>query len=335
MVMDVALDRFQSTDCSLELLNITLSDERNLTDLSSIARWNRTLTYLELGEVGVQNLDIKFASWVPFLRTLKLVDNSIRFLSDGVFYGLNHLEHLILKNNRLHVVPSNALKAFTRHRTLVSLDLSFNGIVGSIPGDAFAAVAFLRSLNMAGNRINLQEDWTAVLLNLTELYLINTYMHLAYAKSFPLPLQRLLLGVEGQDFFRMDIPICNLAKSLRELHLVNYQARETILANVIGKQCLHLYITDISGCFAHNNALHKEQFDIYLPRLVSLIMARSKINSLKQILFLRVPRLLVLDLSYNEIQVISMRPLPIDSPFSILEGNELISLSELQYFPTV
>ena len=83
-----------------------------------------------------------------------MTNQRIQFISNDTFAGLEHLEQLILAHNKLQTVPSHALEPFTKHATLKSLDLSYNGITGSLPEDAFVAVPFLTTLNMAGNMVN-------------------------------------------------------------------------------------------------------------------------------------------------------------------------------------
>ena len=137
----------------------------------------------------------------------------LRFISEDAFTGLGHLQQLIIANNVLKYVPSHAFEVFKKYANLQHLDLSYNGIAGSISEDAYAAVPFLTSLNMAGNMINLVLDWTNALVNLTYLNLENSYTTLFYASKFP-SLHTLLLGVPGKETWkRLDLrkPLCVLA----------------------------------------------------------------------------------------------------------------------------
>ena len=327
------LDQFKSTNCHLKFINLPSRTDLNVSSLRAFTRWNTTLSTLDLSIGSTASIQGPVFAWAPFLYKLDLSFNKIRSISDDAFTGLKHLEQLSLAKNRLLEVPSWALKVFTKYARLKHLDLSYNSITGSIPKDAFVAVPFLISLNLAGNwRIKFQPDWTTVLVNLTELNLEDSYPSVYYASYFP-SLRRLLLGIHEPVQFPSPLnvrkPLCDFATLITHITLFNFQPFEDdIVANVLGNECPYLTNLDISGTFSDNKAFHKSQLAINLTNLQTLSIAHNEITNIKQIIFMKTPQLKELDLSYNKIVALEMHHVPfLGSLQNVnLEGNLLVSL---------
>ncbi|XP_076163087.1 G-protein coupled receptor rickets isoform X2 [Ptiloglossa arizonensis] len=81
------------------------------------------------------------------LRVLDLASNQIASLLDEPFEGLRMLHDLLLSNNKLHVIPSDALTGLSK---LQVLDLESNYIEYIHP-DAFKETKHLEDLNLGNN----------------------------------------------------------------------------------------------------------------------------------------------------------------------------------------
>ena len=332
------LDGFESVECSLQTLSISLAKlmPSIVFNTRMYNRWNASLTSLSFDSGIVPNLHYgPIYSGLPHLKKLELTNQQIQFISNDTFAGLEHLEQLILAHNKLQTVPSHALEPFKKHATLKTLDLSYNGMTGSLPKDAFAAVPFLRTLNMAGNRVNLKPDWSSVLVNLTELNLEDSYASLYFANKFP-SLQNLFLGVQTlKPNFRLwpQIPLCTLARLISYLTFFNFIpcCDRIIVAKILGSECTFLQHLDMSGTFTNTKVFQEHQPEINLPKLEILLIARNEIVSITQIQFLKAPQLKELDISYNKLESIEKgNDFYLHNLISInLRGNKLTSLNGL------
>ncbi len=334
------LDDFKSTKCNLEslfLYNFPLDDMDNPFYFTK--RWNESLTSLSITYSRIVKIHGPVFHKTPLLRTLDLsYQDVLEHLSDDAFDGLSQLQELILSHNSFTDVPSNALKFFKKHKTLKKLDLSYNRIRGSIPIDAFAGVPSITHLNLAGNyKIDFKKDWTTTLINLTELNLKDTYVDMFLANKMP-ALKTLNLGVPSvsTDGLLIRDQLCFVAEKIEQAFIPNYSF--TIPINeILGDRCPALIELDLSGCLTFSVNYDIEQRNFQLPVLEKLNMARNKLQSLQEILFIKAPQLLDLDVSSNEIQTIENSVLPMLQRVTHLQlsGNKLVSLSGLLHLKSL
>ena len=332
-------DDFTSIKGQLKSLTLSNFDFGNSTvePFRFTERWNSTLKKLSFMVSLAKELPQPLFHWTPQLRILDVSYHFLlRSISDDAFYGLNYLQELILSHNSLLEVPTNALRIFTEYRTLRKIDLSYNKITGTIPADAFAAVPFITHLNFAGNdKISFRPDWTAVLVNLAELNLQDTFAYMFYAKTMP-SLTVINLGVPTGHVHDYDLRIpnkmCTIAPSIKQALIPNYPFI-TPVKEILGLQCPNLLELDISGCFTHSETYAIQQEPIELTILEQLNMARNKLQSLLDITFIKAPQLLYLDVSDNEIQTIDSTVLSMfmNITYLKLNRNKLVSLNGLQH----
>ncbi|XP_072037422.1 toll-like receptor 2 [Amphiura filiformis] len=298
-------------------------------------RWDSSLTKISISYSRFVGIHHALFQKIPLLRSLDLsYQGVLEILSDDAFYGLKYLEELILSHNSFTEVPSNAFKVFTRYKTLQKLDLSYNRISGTIPVDAFAGVPSLTYLNLAGNyKIDFRKDWTAPLVQLIELNLKDTYISMFYAPTMP-SLRIISLGVPtvSLDDLLIKNKLCNVASGLEQALIPNYSFMVPAV-DILGDHCPTLSELDISGCLTFSEQYAIQQKNMTLPRLEKLNVAHNKLRSLLDILFILAPGLLDLDVSYNEIQSIESRVLPILDRLTHLrlDGNKIISINGLQH----
>ena len=81
----------------------------DINSLQVLQKWNKSLEILYLRLGSLERIEDHTFIWIPNLLTLNLQKNDISYLAKYAFYGLNSLQQLILSDNLLTYVPSDAL----------------------------------------------------------------------------------------------------------------------------------------------------------------------------------------------------------------------------------
>ena len=163
----------KSLDSELQMLKILVdAPQYRLTNttLQKYAKWNASLTYLDISLSILNSIEDRAFVWFPELLILDLQGFvlPLTHIGDEAFYGLDRLEELYLARNHLNALPANAFKAFANSDSLRVLDLSYNCLNGAfLPGD-FSSVVSLTHLNLSHNPIYMLDDWMNTLTNLTD-----------------------------------------------------------------------------------------------------------------------------------------------------------------------
>ena len=334
------LESVHSPLYKLEMYNFpTMSDLSvvNTTTLQVLQKWNKSLTHLTLLFIVLQQIDDYSFIWTPNLATLDLAQNKINHLAKHAFCRLRYLQKLLLNRNRLSEVPSEALQVFRKPATLQYLDLSQNGIL-NIPEDAFSALSSsLTYLNIEDKHTDrglTYTEWMNLLQKLNYISLkgsaygnIVVYVHnsLLSLKHFQInEVLNLLFAQKLCSFFpNLEVAI------ISDATIVSFPSALAL------HKCSHLIHLDLSGSVENIDSLALDNLNISIPTLNKLIMARNQVISINQILFLKTPKLTMLDLSHNAITSIdpgiAMAYPNLEN--LLIDDNYLESLAGLQGLP--
>ena len=330
------LESIHSPLYHLELLKFTFDlPVVNTTTLQVLQKWNTSLTHLTLFFLILQQIDDYSFIWTPNLTTLDLAQNEIHYLAKHAFYGLGSLKRLLLNENYLSEVPSEALQVFKKSATLQYLDLSIN-MFSNIPDEAFSALSssltYLKAEVHQTSYANVK--WISVLQKLNRISLkCSEYKSIYVGLNTPL-LSLEHLRINGGFRLRFRLPLCSSFPNLEEAIISNAEIANFPSALALHK-CSHLIHLDLSGSIDNIDSLDLDNPNISIPTLNKLIMAKNQVTSINQIIFLKAPMLTTLDLSHNLITSIdpgiAMAYPNLEN--LLIDDNGLESLAGLQGLP--
>ena len=241
------------------------------------------------------------------------MNNKINYLSKNSFHGLKSLQILLLRHNLLSTVPSKALEAFTNCALFHHLDLSSNRINGKIENNAFAAVSSsLTYLNLKDNNLGSIRPtiWLNFFQKLDYLFLgdQNKYRGMEYVFiALQSPLQTLHtfeVNTVNKLFFKNQL--CSVFPNL-EMATFSDAPISEFPSSLALHMCSTLKELDLSGSIDNINSVDLELAVVNISSLHTLKMAKNKLTSVKQILFIKAPKLTTLDLSGNQIEEIDTK----------------------------
>ena len=274
----------------------------NVTTLQVLQKWNASLTHLVLYFATLQQIDDYSFVWTPNLISLDLSENEINHLTKHAFYGLKSLQKLLLNENHLSEVPSEALEVFRKYATLQYLDLSSNRIT-NIPQDAFSAVSSsLIYLNVETqySRTRTYVEWINLFQTLNHISLKGGYGYITVRVDTPLrSLEHFQIDEVRNLYFTP--PLCSVFPALKTA--IIHALIRRFLSDLALHKCSHLYHLDLSGSLGNIASLDLDKLSINISTLNTLKMARNQMTSIKQVIFLKAPMLETLNLSYNSNQI--------------------------------
>nr|XP_023696336.1 leucine-rich repeat-containing G-protein coupled receptor 5-like [Paramormyrops kingsleyae] len=322
---DGALLRVDCADLGLADLPANLSVFTSYLDLSM-----NSLTLLRAGALG----------HLRFLEELRLAGNDLNHIPAGAFSGLVSLKVLMLQNNQLWQVPSESLRPLRNLQSL-RLDAnriisvppsSFDGLLSlrhlwlddnaltEVPVPALAGLSSLQAMTLALNRVSHIPDGAfANLSSLVVLHLHNNRIHTLGKKCFD-GLQNLeTLDLNYNSL--VDFPVAVKAlTNLKELAFHSNNIRSIPEQAFVGNPSLltiYFYNNPIQSIgksafqllpelrtLSLNGATEITEFPDLTGTmsLESLTITGARISSLPSTLCNQLPKLKVLDLSYNLIQ---------------------------------
>lgn len=297
--------------------------------LQSLSHMNSTLTDLTLSGCTLQIHNGMFV-WMPQLETLTLLYLCITNLPDYAFLELDQLENLTLANNQFDHVPSNALQVFNKPATLTLMNLNDNHI-SNIDKDDFRAVPSLKFLYLERNHL-----WNLDFANQLP-DLITLSVTVTDTGSNLTPIQSLhnvaLAPVSANVLITpFHTVLCKLGPNLQRVILTKFtKFRLQILSEILGNSCPHLQELDISDCLQANTI----QTKIILPSLQKLHASHNNLAFISHLGFIASTKLNYLDLSENEIELITSEDIPFlqHLQYLNLNRNNLISLDFIQNLP--
>ena len=339
---------FPYFDSSLKSLQTKIYlDKKRLTNVSlhRMAKWKSSLTHLNIQLSGINGIEgYAFVEFIN-LRVLNINGEkyALQFISDNAFYGLKYLEELYLSRNKINKLPTKAFKAFMSTGSLRLLDLSYNGLTGYFPDDAFTSISSLTHLNFSHNPIAIVGAWLHKLTNLKDLKFsyetIYKYGPNFSYRTISLPsLERFYLDHPADErvFFHFrSVFWAEKMPNLQQLHMA-----ECNIYNIKMIENLRdLEYFDGSGSFAamHNFGALWGQF-IRMSNLTNLLLASNNLYSITEMRFNEsTPHLQVLNLRQNH-----LRSMNEGSFYSLknlqnldLTDNQLLSLDGLQHFTKI
>ena len=279
--------------------------------------------------------------WTPNLIKLILYMTELETLAKYSFRGLNFVERLNLSNSKLTAVPYGALNVIRKFAPLMFLDLSSNSISSSIPENAFAGLTSLSYLNLENNYSfsitkYIYTPWLNLLQNLN--HLIMGFGGVGGGITIDLPFHLLslqILEIRNTDLISLESNISLTFPNLRFFVTSNIEITEIgKLHHLALHECSFLTKLDLSGSTIGSiNATDLKNTNISIPSLQDLTLAKSKLTSIGQVLFIKAPNLAYLNVSDNQIITIDST---IAHAFKHLihlgiDGNDLVSLSGLEH----
>nr|4BSR_A Chain A, Leucine-rich Repeat-containing G-protein Coupled Receptor 5 [Homo sapiens]4BSR_B Chain B, Leucine-rich Repeat-containing G-protein Coupled Receptor 5 [Homo sapiens]4BSS_A Chain A, Leucine-rich Repeat-containing G-protein Coupled Receptor 5 [Homo sapiens]4BSS_B Chain B, Leucine-rich Repeat-containing G-protein Coupled Receptor 5 [Homo sapiens]4BSS_E Chain E, Leucine-rich Repeat-containing G-protein Coupled Receptor 5 [Homo sapiens]4BSS_F Chain F, Leucine-rich Repeat-containing G-pro len=294
-------------------------------------------SYLDLSMNNISQLLPNPLPSLRFLEELRLAGNALTYIPKGAFTGLYSLKVLMLQNNQLRHVPTEALQNL---RSLQSLRLDANHIsyvppscfsglhslrhlwlddnaLTEIPVQAFRSLSALQAMTLALNKIHHIPDYAfGNLSSLVVLHLHNNRIHSLGKKCFDglHSLETLDLNYNNLDEFPTAI---RTLSNLKELGFHSNNIRSIPEKAFVGNPSLitiHFYDNPIQfvgrSAFQHlpelrtltlNGASQITEFPDLTgtANLESLTLTGAQISSLPQTVCNQLPNLQVLDLSYN------------------------------------
>ena len=273
--------------------------------------WNvrEFLINLALTLPALRQIENDAFMWTPNVINLILYKTALETLAKYSFRGLNVLEKLDLSNNKLTAVPYGALIVIGKFAPLMYLDLSSNSISSSIPENAFAGLTSLSYLNLENNYSfsitrYIYTPWLNLLQNLN--HLIIGFGGLVGGVTIDLPFHLLslqILEIRNTDLISLESNICLTFPNLRFFVTSNIEITKIgKLHHLALHECSFLTKLDLSGSTLGSiNATDLKNTNISIPSLQDLTLAKSKLTSIGQVLFIKAPNLAYLNVSDNQI----------------------------------
>ena len=270
--------------------------------------------------------------WLPNLIIL-ILWGQIETIPKQSFRGLTALQSIDLRDNRLTALPSDALNNIDKSTSLQYLDLSSNSI-SAIEEDAFAAVSSLTYLNLENNKmedgVHIFIKWLHLLQNLKHLFFGSTPSRYGpFVKiELSIPLSS-LQALEIKMVAEFKSELCASFPNLQSVVISDVYHVYNFPHSMAFHNCLFLKSLDLSGSISN---IDLEHLNISIPSLEDLKLARNKLTSIEQILFIKAPNLTSLNLTDNKIQFIDS---VITHAFKYLiilsvDGNGVVSLAGIE-----
>uniref|UniRef100_A0A8C5UXK0 Leucine rich repeat containing G protein-coupled receptor 5 n=1 Tax=Microcebus murinus TaxID=30608 RepID=A0A8C5UXK0_MICMU len=270
-------------------------------------------SYLDLSMNNISHLSPNPLPSLRFLEELRLAGNALTYIPKGAFAGLYSLKVLMLQNNQLRQVPTEALQNL---RSLQSLRLDANHIsyvppscfsglhslrhlwlddnaLTEIPVQAFRSLSALQAMTLALNKIHHIPDYAfGNLSSLVVLHLHNNRIHSLGKKCFDglHSLETLDLNYNNLDEFPTAI---RTLSNLKELHFYDNPIQ------FVGRSAFQ-HLPELRTLTLNGASQITEFPDLTgTANLESLTLTGAQISSLPQTVCDQLPNLQVLDLSYN------------------------------------
>ena len=318
------------------IVDVTCPQVLDSSSLQVLQKWNASLESLSLPLVFLERVEDYAFIWISNLYVLDLGNNKINYLARHAFYGLSSLQQLLLHDNLLTSIPSEALEIFRKYGSLQYLDLSSNEISKHVDQDAFSAVATTLSyLNFEVNDEAVgYTDWIGLLQNLKHLIFTCTTctIHITSERSLPL-LQTIQVISMSEVIF--ETPLCTLFPSLK---LTRWSSQsiadfQSFPLHQAVQGCTNLKELDLSGVLQNTNLIDFMHLNITMSKLETLTLASNKLRSVEVFFFINAPKLAYLDLTGNSIKKIGSEianKYP-DLIYLNVQDNDLTSLSGLEH----
>ena len=337
-----ALPALGSLHSPLQRLALFASSEKfpyviHNTSLKVLSKFKESLTFLELSLQNLNQVDNDTFMWIPNLISLIIWHTKVQIFAQYSFRGLTALKTLDLGNNQLTTVPSDALKVIGRFSLLECLELSSNSL-STIADDAFSGISSLTYMNLGNNKYKnefkfIYVRWLHLLSNLTHVILGDSRISGTIAIiGLPMPLLSLqLFEIRNVGVVKFETNFCLTFPNSRSVVISSARIANFPFCLSLN-ECTFLKELDLSGSVEENDSLDLKNTTISIPTLEDLALARNKLTSVTQILFIKAPNLISLNLTDNQIKTIDSA---IANAFKHLihlsiDGNALISLSGLE-----
>ena len=279
----------------------------NITTFQVLSNVNESLKCLKMFLPGLCRIENDAFIWTPNLVGIIVQHSQLQTLNKQAFRGLGALRWLILKNNQLTAVPSDALNVIGKISSFQHLDLSANSIF-QIADDAFSGVSSLNYLNIKDNKFKTifrNTGYLDLLRNLKQLVLggLGALIHVF---EFDLPvslpsLQIFELRGTGIVQARFEKKLCPTFPNVVAVTITDTAISEFPYSLALHK-CSVLEKLDLSGSVRDINSLDIKDANISIFGLDDLILARNELKSIRQILFINAPNLTSLNLSDNNVK---------------------------------
>ena len=310
------------------------------TTFQDLWKVKESLTDLKLLLPALRQIENYAFKWTPNLINLSLFTLKVETLAKYSFCGLHSLKTLNLNTNTLTAVSYGAFNIIGKFAPLTHLDLSSNSI-STIADNAFAGLTSLTYLNLETYHKGIYTHficipWLTVLQNLKHLVIGFGRNVLDVSIDLPFPLLSLqILEIRSMDLMRFKLNLCHAFPNLRIF--VTYKvliSTINVLHHLALHECSFLTKLDLSGSTIRKiNAPDLKDTNISIPSLEDLTLAKNKLTSIGQILFIKAPKLVYLNISDNQIKTIDSA---IAHAFKHLvhlsiDGNAIVSLSGLKH----
>ena len=308
------------------------------TTFQELWKFQEFLTGLCLFLSAVCRIENDSFMWTPNLSKLVCMSR-IETLAKYSFRGLNSLKMLDLRNNKLTAVPYEALNIIGKFQSLLYLDLRSNSISTlAIENNTFTGLTSLNYLNLENNYLQGYAGYINTLwLNSLQKhnYLIINFASNNFGVSIDLPFPLLslsILEIRNIGLVTFKSNLCHSFPNLRSVVISNILISEIgFLPHLALHKCQFLTKLDLSDSTI--NVPYLEHTNISIPNLEDLTLAKNKLTSIWQTLFIKATNLTSLNVSDNEIKTIDST---IGHAFKYLihlfiDGNDLASLSGLQH----
>ena len=175
--LNAVIQELHSLSSPLQSLNVQflMSVTLNSTTFESLAKWNASLTVLEIVAQEFWIEDSPFG-WFPHIQILKMscpqgLVQPLRKLSSKTFDGLTSLQQLHLNYLQFNVYESSALNILGRYNSLKVLNLANNGM-DYLTYDQLCLIPSVEKLEFSYNHFDsLPSYYTPCTPNLTKLLL--------------------------------------------------------------------------------------------------------------------------------------------------------------------